>query len=99
VTGFYCSGCGTTRSAYALLNLDLLGAWRKNPAFVITSPFIVFGFLLPWLRWVSPTQAIHFDRLATRLPKNLPLWVLGALILFGILRNLQMEPFSLLAPR
>lgn len=98
VTGFHCPGCGSTRAAHALLNRDLGSAWRKNPAFVISLPFILFGFTYSWLNWISPRRARPVRNLLEKLPASLPYVVIAAFVLFGILRNLPMSPFSALAP-
>ena len=98
-TGFYCSGCGSTRAAHALVNFDLGDAWRKNAAFVLAAPGIVLGGCVLWLRWIYPERPTPFDRFLKYLPHALPLWILGILFLYAILRNLPGEPFALLAPR
>lgn len=97
-TGLYCPGCGSTRAAHHLLNLEPTSAIRKNAAFVIALPFILFGGLVLCLRWLRPQQPTPFDSFLNRLPRPLPLWVLGILLAYGVARNLPFPPFSALAP-
>jgi hypothetical protein len=98
-TGLYCPGCGATRSAHGVLNGNIAEAWRKNPAFVISLPFIVGGFLVPWLKWLLPWKAATIGKYTSFIPYRITWIALWVLVAFGILRNIPIEPFSLLAPR
>jgi hypothetical protein len=86
--GFHCAGCGSQRALSALLHGDLLAAMRLN---------ILFLFSLPVVGYAA------YARLRS---KSFPLmyhpWfaksVLVAVILFTILRNIPVYPFTLMAP-
>ena len=41
-TGFYCPGCGITKSILALLSLDIIGAFKAHGVFVISLPFFIY---------------------------------------------------------
>jgi hypothetical protein len=93
LTGWYCPGCGSLRAIHQLLHGNLRAAWAMNPLTVVLLPFLSYGLV---------SQALSEIR-GRGLPQLfLPAaWirVLGAVIvLFGILRNLPVHPFSLLAP-
>ena len=45
LTGLQCPGCGSTRACYQLLHLHPVAAFKLNPLFMLTLPFIVYGFL------------------------------------------------------
>lgn len=89
-TGFYCPGCGSLRAIHFLLQGEFTKAWHMNPLTVL---------LIPGLAVLAGAELL-FNRhdIATRI-RPVWLWMLIAtFILFGILRNLPFEPFSLLAP-
>ena len=51
ILGYYCPGCGGTRSVYALLNGDFIHSLWFHPV-VPYSAFIYSGYLLTnWLEW------------------------------------------------
>lgn len=90
MTGWHCPGCGITRAAHALVQLDLAAAWRMNPLVVTAAP-LVAGYC-GWMRYrvgrgwttaISPRAIAGF---------------MAAVIVFAVLRNLPGYPFELLAP-
>lgn len=94
LTGLHCPGCGLTRSVHSLLNGHLEQAIAWNPLALILVPllgFLLLRSLLSWA-WEKPIPSTI----------RYPAWtaaVIGTvLVLFGILRNLPIEPFSRLAP-
>lgn len=97
VFSLYCPGCGVTRAAHSALNLEFADAFKKNALFVILSPFLIYGIILGWLRWLQPEAAWLPRRIDWPMPV---LWTIFAILIgFGLARNLPFEPFSLLAPR
>ena len=84
-----CPGCGGTRMAVALLNLDFYQAFRYNPFVFVTIPIIAIVYVWQVIVYVKDN----------RLLKYLDVFLLAysiALIIFGIIRN--MDVFSYLAP-
>lgn len=83
VTGLYCPGCGVSRMCLALLRLDFYGAWRANPALLLSLP--VMGGLGVW-------RAIVQKRTGNPRPtkgESAVTWALvAALLIFGVARNL-----------
>jgi len=93
LTGWYCPGCGSLRAIHALLHGNVHGAWAMNPLTIVLLPFIAYGLVsetLVRLRGRGLPQL--------RLPSS-AIYSLGCIIvLFGVIRNLPLEPFSWLAP-
>jgi hypothetical protein len=92
-TGLYCPGCGTLRGLHQLLHGNLPAAFGLNPLMLLCLPFIAYGLLSELL------QSISGRRLPARFVPGPCIWLLLAVILlFCVLRNVPLYPFSLLAP-
>jgi hypothetical protein len=92
-TGLYCPGCGSLRAMHQLLHGNLREAWALNPMAVLLLPFVVYGLTSEALLQLRGRGLPHLF-----LPA---IWIraLGvAIVLFGIARNLPVDPFDLLAP-
>lgn len=84
-----CPGCGGTRMAVAIMNLDFYQAFRYNPFLFVTLP--IWGVIYIW-------QIITYIR-SNKLWSKLDVCLIGyavALTIFGVVRNLPL--FSWLAP-
>ncbi|MDG1781370.1 MAG: DUF2752 domain-containing protein [Flavobacteriales bacterium] len=79
-TGFDCPGCGSQRAFHELLHLNISEAFRLNSLFVLCIPYLVS---CAWFIWIRPSK-----KWKDRLMGNTSTWIiLGAIVLFGILRN------------
>jgi hypothetical protein len=82
-TGLYCPGCGATRALHQLAHGHFMDALKLNALVVLGIPL---GCLI----------AICRKRY------NLPAWCLRTLLVciavFGVVRNIPLFPFTLLAP-
>jgi hypothetical protein len=92
-TGWYCPGCGSLRAIHQFLQGNLRAAWAMNPMTMFLLPFLVYGLM---------SHALQEIR-GQGLPRVfLPaVWIralCAAIILFGIARNLPLQPFELLVP-
>lgn len=95
MTGFYCPGCGETRALHALLHGHIIQAFDYNLLFPIVAVVMAWFFL------VGLTTLICRKRVMW-IPETFPVWlgiVIGVVIvLFTVLRNIPVWPFSILAP-
>jgi hypothetical protein len=92
LTGLYCPGCGGLRATHALLHGDLAKAMALNPLVALLPPLALT---------ITAGWAIdHNPRRVMRLFKRLRWYVTlpAVILLFGLLRNLPIWPFTLLAP-
>lgn len=93
LTGIYCPGCGALRAGHALLHGHLGAALGYNALFVV---------LLPFLAYTVAGQVL-LSTTGRRLPSyqlsgaqtRAIFWLV---IAFMLLRNLPVDPLSLLAP-
>ena len=90
-TGYYCPGCGLTRSLHHLLHGRVSSAFKYNPLFVLLLPLIGYGL-------------VHFafpPRSAARTSRGRSRWAWALLVVvlaYWVLRNIPVRPFSYLAP-
>lgn len=93
-TGFYCPGCGAGRACRALLQFQFVEAFCYNPVFVILLPFIGVYFAARMADWVI-TGGNHVDK---KINVPLLIGILAVVLIYGVLRNIPVYPFTLLAP-
>lgn len=90
LTGFFCPGCGATRSTLALLHGDIDAALGWNPLWVLVLTLLVAQLALRAVRgawvWDAPRRA----RIARAL--------LIVVIAFGVARNIPVLPWCALSP-
>ena len=94
LTGLYCPGCGSGRASVALLHLDFAAALGYNLLYVLLLPFIVYYLLKQYIILVFRKDVLpmfSIDGLAAKI-------VLVVILMFWILRNIPVFPFTLLAP-
>lgn len=94
LTGLYCPGCGAGRASYSLLHGRILDAFSYNPLMTILLPFIGLYVVARGMDWVL-TGKNHVDR---RISVKLLVAVLILILVYGVLRNIPVFPFELLAP-
>jgi len=95
LTGFYCPGCGNTRALHALVHLDFVGMMDNN---------LLFSPLFTVLVWLLAGEYLRllFRRRILWLPKRIPAAVIiltgVVIVVFTVLRNVPVFPFTILAP-
>ncbi|MBF0320435.1 MAG: DUF2752 domain-containing protein [Nitrospirae bacterium] len=93
LTGLYCPGCGSTRAVHQLLHGNIAAAFKLNSLVVSLLPFLVFGA-------IAEVGVVAVQRHGQRRGVYRFVWLIPvAIVLFGILRNIPLEPFTYLRPR
>jgi Protein of unknown function (DUF2752) len=93
LTGLYCPGCGSLRAMHQLFHGHLTIAFWLNPLMVLSLPFLgysFFSYLMVGIRGRSLPNIF--------VPAYCIWTYLGVVLLFWVIRNISMYPFSLLAP-
>ena len=94
LTGLYCPGCGAGRACFSILHGKFFDACCYNPLLVILLPFAGGYIAARGIDW-AVTGGNHIDG---KISIKLLLAVLIIILVYGILRNTPIFPFSLLAP-
>lgn len=94
VTGLYCPGCGAGRACYSILHGQFLEAFCYNPLMTVLLPLIGLYIAARMVDWVV-TGGNHIDR---KINVKFLTWVLVIVVVYGVLRNIPVFPFTLLAP-
>jgi uncharacterized protein DUF2752 len=92
LTGYYCPGCGTLRALHQLLEGNLVRAFAMNPLAFVCLPFLLYPGVSALMQFGTG------QRFTTMLPAVYIRGLAIAILLFGVLRNLPMYPFYVLAP-
>lgn len=94
VTGLYCPGCGTGRSAFDLIHLNIVEAMSHNIFFVIVFPFITYYMIKVYLEYLFQRKILPFFKISYRAGVILTVGI----VFYWIARNIPTEPFLVLAP-
>lgn len=94
VTGLYCPGCGAGRACYSILHGQFLEAFCYNPLMTVLLPLLGLYIAARMVDWVV-TGGNHIDR---KINVKFLTWVLVIVVVYGVLRNIPVFPFTLLAP-
>ena len=87
ITGLDCPGCGITRCLFALVSLDIKGAFEANPLVFIYLPFIVMYFLYQSYLYIYDKK----DKILVKIPNYVMYIILVITILYGIIRNINFQ--------
>ncbi len=93
-TGLDCPGCGMTRAAHASLHGRFGEAFRFNPVGMVLVSAALLGLGLELIGWMRGTALpVRFQ-----IGRRGAWWLFGIVMVFWILRNIPIWPFTLLAP-
>ena len=91
LTGLYCPGCGAARAFHALIHGDFLAALDYNPLLVIALPVLIVMIVLEIVGAFRDRRYGLFH-----------MWqavaLVALIVIYTVLRNLPIEPFTYLAP-
>ncbi|MDP4178320.1 MAG: DUF2752 domain-containing protein [Bacillota bacterium] len=90
----YCPGCGATRATYELIHGNILKALRFNLLYVLSIPFMVYLTLSVIEIKINDKlllPSIYFSKFGV-------IMMCVVILIFCILRNIPIYPFTLLAP-
>lgn len=93
-TGYYCPGCGAGRACYALLHRQLYQAFRYNPLLILTLPWLMAYYAICGIQWMIYGK----ERVSVHIPERIPVVILVIFFIYGVVRNIEVYPFILLAP-
>lgn len=94
LSGYYCPGCGAGRACYAILHGRFYQAFCYNPLLCLLLPWFALYFCICMTQWLLYGR----ETISQRIPAWVAYVILAIVILYGILRNIAVYPFSLLAP-
>lgn len=92
--GIYCPGCGLTRCLYSILHLDFYQAFRYNSAVFILLPVFAVYLAIRLIDWVVTGK----NRIDRHIPTALFIVIFILVLIYGIVRNIPVYPFTLLIP-
>ena len=94
MTGYHCPGCGSQRAIHHLLHGDFMAAFWINPLLFISIPIILYAFGLRAYNYIFQTQF----RVNIFYRKGFIYGYFGVALLFWVVRNISIYPFTLLSP-
>jgi len=92
-TGLYCPGCGSQRAIHSMLHLRISDAFHYNLLLIPAFAFILYHLLRPFF---SRLLNINLPDLVYN--RRTPWIIFFIVVIFWILRNIRMIPFTWLAP-
>ncbi len=93
LTGLYCPGCGSTRALYCLVHGEVGAALRFNPLLIVALPFLTYAVVAPLAE-----RHLGLRRLRFELKASASWGILVMILAYSVLRNLPIEPFTLMSP-
>lgn len=92
-TGLYCPGCGSQRAVHSFLHFRFPEALHYNFLLFPAGLFIAYHLVRPAM---NKHFRLNWPDLLYR--KNTPWIILAVVVIFWILRNIPLVPFTWLAP-
>jgi hypothetical protein len=93
-TGLWCPGCGLTRGTHQLLNGDVAAAVSYN----VFTPIVVGLIVVAWAAWTARAVGRRVPTVADVMPRWGMTALVCVLLVYGVARNLPVEPMRALAP-
>ncbi|WP_103067948.1 DUF2752 domain-containing protein [Aquimarina sediminis] len=93
LTGFHCPGCGSQRALHQLLHFNIIETLNYNALYILGIGTIVYNLSIKAINKYGNKD--YYNILYH--PKT-PIVIGVIIVLFWILRNIDVYPFNLLAP-
>lgn len=93
-TDLYCAGCGSQRALHHLMHFEIGKAFGYNPFLVLSIPLLIYAVGVQYINFVWDTKF----RVKLFYSNTFIIIYFGLAILYSVLRNIPLEPFSFLAP-
>jgi hypothetical protein len=94
VTGYYCPGCGSQRAIHQLAHGNIISALSFNPLMMLSLPIVIYGLGIKAWNYLFYTQY----RVGL-FNSNIFIYTFFTIVLlYWILRNIPMAPFTYLSP-
>lgn len=110
LTGLYCPGCGSQRAVSSLLHGDIIKAIHYNVMLAASLPLVLYSAFKTTIYWITRDfgdkrsliwlRPFRTDTISQKIFYS-PVFVkvvLVIVVLFWILRNIPIYPFTVLAP-
>lgn len=94
LTGFYCPGCGSQRAIHDIIHGDIIKGIRHNYLFVLLVSVLLYEAVI-YVKFKAFNQPTYNNLLQKPKVTNT---ILIVVILFWLLRNVSLFPFTELAP-
>lgn len=94
VSGYYCPGCGAGRACFSILHGRFAQAFRYNPLLCLLLPWLALYLGACGVQWLLTGR----ETISRRIPIELAYVLLAVVLLYGVVRNIEVYPFTLLAP-
>ncbi|QKX07209.1 DUF2752 domain-containing protein [Aquimarina sp. TRL1] len=93
LTGLHCPGCGSQRAMHQLLHFNIIETINHNALYILGITVILYNFGIQFVNKYFQKKYYNY----IHHPKT-PLIIGIIVILFWILRNIDVYPFTFLAP-
>lgn len=95
LVGLYCTGCGSGRAAYDLIHGNIIEALDHNFLMIMFLPFIIYYLFKRYITIVINRDLLPSVYISHKMFVSI---IIIIIIIFTIVRNIPIYPFSLLAP-
>lgn len=93
LTGLHCPGCGSQRALHQLLHFNIIKTLQYNPLYILGILVILYNLIINGTNKFLKKEYYNY----LYHPKT-PIIIGIIIILFWILRNIDIYPFTILAP-
>lgn len=93
LTGYYCPGCGSQRAIHSFLHLQFADVVKYNALIFPATLLILYHYIHPFLN-----RKFNLSLPNILYMRYTPWVIFGIVVVFWIARNINVAPFTMLAP-